>query len=146
MRFPFRGKGASAGFTLLELILVLAIVAATASLSVLAVGRLREATLFKDSLREVQGSLRRAKLTALQERVPVLFKAQGSAFWLEKEAARMGGVNRMPEGSSIKAETTIVFFPKGNSTGGSIHIRDPKGRSYKIEVDRITGVSKFEGP
>lgn len=42
----------------------------------------------------------------------------------------------------------ILFFPRGSSSGGEVHVRGKKGRNYTIKIDSVTGyanVSRSSG-
>jgi Tfp pilus assembly protein FimT len=129
----------------MELMLVLTLAALVISISVLGFSRLQKNMLFKSALRDIQGALRRGKLIALSERMPVAFKCSKSAFWLQR-AGSNGRIMQMPRGSEIKKATPIVFFPKGDSTGGYLLVRGPDGKEFIIEVDRITGTPGLVRP
>jgi len=38
----------------------------------------------------------------------------------------------------------LYFFPKGNSSGGLIEIRNEKGQKYAITVDQVLGTSSIK--
>lgn len=137
----------SGGFTLMELLIVMALAASVFAISILGFSRIQKHTLFKASLRDIQGTLRRGRLIALSEGMPVVFKCSKGAFWLERSGAAAGRIMQLPGGAEIKKATPIVFFPKGDSTGGYLVIQGgPDGKEYMIAVDRITGAPGFVRP
>lgn len=133
----------SRGFTLLELLLVIAIAGLIAGATVIGVGRLQDKAEFKNSIRTIQGSLREARILSISERVPVTWKLENSSLVLEKEGQPYGGRFKLPERILFRADK-IIFYPKGDSSGGVIGIKDRNGREYRIEVDRSTGIASFK--
>lgn len=139
-------KHPCAGFTLLELIVVLFIVGISLSIVVVAAGRIFEKTVFKETSKKVFITLKYARETAILGKTPVTFKVgeKGSSFWLEKDGVVEGRVQNLPERVSISGES-IIFFPKGNSSGGLIKIKDEKERGCSIEVDPVLGKPTVKG-
>lgn len=139
MRYRFRH---GPGFTLLELIVVLFIIAlATAVVTASLYRGEREAGL-KKTVRGVYAAMRQARDEALLERRPVTFNIDE-----ENGTYRIGPGGRtvsIPEKMSIKGEP-IVFFPKGNSTGGAVFIVHEDYREYSVIVDEVTGLARIEG-
>jgi general secretion pathway protein H len=134
-----------AGFTLMELIVVLFVLGLAASLVTISIGRSKEKGAFKDSLRKLYAAMRQARDTALLDKAPVSLNLDEDSFWLEKEEKPLGAKWSMPEGSKLEGKM-IVFFPKGNSTGGVIIVKAKDERQYRVIVDEVTGIAKIEGP
>jgi len=133
------------GFTLIELVIVLAIIAMAAAVTTVSIGRTRQKALIRDESARVQGALRQARQASLMQRVPVSFvlDIEGGSYSLFKNEAPFLPMHAFPGGLSVTGSEAIVFFPKGNSTGGSLTITGPGGRSYFIEVDSVTGIAKL---
>ena len=133
----------SVGFTLLELLIVLAIVALAAALVAPRIGS-GGAVLFKAQLREAVGALNYARRSAIVNGRPVEANFQNVA----KGAA--GGPNRwvsrgatvsVAEGPPLaegESAFTVVFFPEGGSSGGRFTLRH-EGYEAEIRVDAVTG-------
>ncbi|MBI4684231.1 MAG: prepilin-type N-terminal cleavage/methylation domain-containing protein [Nitrospirae bacterium] len=134
------------GFTLLELIVVIFITGIAFSIVFLAVSREYEKAVFKDASKKIFITLKHARETSLMERTPVTFMLdkENRAFWLEKNGSKYGRTHQLPENIKISGES-IMFFPKGNASGGAIIINDEKGRKHSIEVDPILGTPKIKG-
>jgi len=141
----YRSKpGSRAGFTLLELLLVLAMAGMIMWAGALSFARLGEKTAFKSALRAVHGGLRQARVLALSERRPVGFKAEGDSFHLTLNGEPHGRKYAMPKKTAVKAEEEIIFYPKGHSSGGTVLVISPEGKKYSIEVDGVTGFAKLK--
>ncbi len=140
-----------AGFTLLELILVILIAGISVSIVVVSIGKVHEKMVFRDISKKVFITLKHAREVAIMERTPVIFKIdeKNNSFWMEKDGAVFGKSYNMPDHISISGES-IIFFPKGNSSGGYIKIKHDKIKNEKekeffIEVDPVLGTSKVKG-
>lgn len=133
------------GFSLLELLVVLAIAAATAALVVpRAVGTLERAR-FQSAVREIVSGLRHTRSIAL-------LRQREAAFYLDVEEKfyRIDRLKERPLPSplhlqieTLKSDLTpsggkIRFFPDGSSTGGQILLAWGEWRR-QIDVDWLTG-------
>jgi len=134
------------GFTLLELIIVILIAGISVSLVIVFVGRAHEKAVFKETSKKVFNVLKYAREVAIMEKATVTFKIgeNNNSFWIEKNDVVYGRVQNIPERISISGES-IMFFPKGNSSGGRIKIKDEKERGYYIEVDPVLGMPTVKG-
>lgn len=135
---------ATAGFTLLELMVVLAILALLAGLALpqLAAARGPSAAV---AARDLVASLRDARLQAItQHRVAV--------FWLDLGARSYGiegaGTRRLPPDSHLEMWTvadratatrgTVEFYPDGGASGGRILV-ERNGRRSLVTIDWLDG-------
>ncbi len=125
--------------------LVILLVGLSASIVIVALGREHEKTVFKETSKKVFVLLRHARELSVMERVPVTFKIdqENNFFRLDKNNALYGKTHSMPANIKIEGES-ILFFPKGNSSGGSIAITDNAGRGYLIEVDPVLGTATIK--
>ena len=152
---PTRGVGGGkAGFTLIELIIVLLIIGIGFGLAGLAIrsgGSFFELNTFS---KEISAALRYARSHAVAEKKIysfVLWK-DNRAFGLYTDFSIRTEDEEQPPviyksiptalEVTLKNKTDdfkIDFFPQGNSGGGTIEIRDEKGRIFVIVVSRVTG-------
>lgn len=136
------------GFTLLELLLVLFIVGLAVGLVAVNMGRGLDSSRARQDAGRLYASLRHARALALTDRVPVAVAplvddgaAPGDwprAYRIERAGRRTGKVVALSRGLTLRGET-VVFFPKGDSTGGVLSIRETESRGYDVEVDPVTG-------
>lgn len=134
------------GFTLLELLVVIFIAGISASIVILFVGKAYDNAAFKEAAKKVYIVLRHAREVAIIEKATITFKVdpEKNSFWTEKDDSVYGKVHSMPGDMSISGKS-IMFFPKGNSSGGLIKITDKRKRLYYVEVDPILGTPKIKG-
>lgn len=128
------------GFTLLELVMVLLIVGVAISIAAVSLDSVYEKNILRQEATRLYGTLRHAREVSLLHRAPVTFlhEEESGQFWLDKGGSVFGKVHQLHNGIQIEGDS-IVFLPKGNSTGGIVTIADAKKRKYSIEVDPNTG-------
>jgi general secretion pathway protein H len=133
------------GFTLIELVLVLAVLAMAASVTMVSIGRTGQRALIRDEASLLQGALRKARMESLLRRVPValIINTESGDYSLSKGNRGAVKLRDIPQKLTLSGSQEIVFFPKGNSTGGNLELTGPGGRIYNIEVDRVTGLARL---
>ncbi|WP_457675319.1 GspH/FimT family pseudopilin [Thiolapillus sp.] len=141
------GNKRSGGFTLLELLLVLALAAIMMVLVPMKVSSALPGTQLKSAARELAAGLRYARTHALISR-----EESTLVLDTEKRNFRVSGRNRVysiPASVDIdmltaESETRgdhvggIRFFPDGGSTGGRITVSHGE-RGFGVDVDWLTG-------
>jgi len=151
------------GFTLLELVVVVAIVGVVASLVFPALGDGLRRWRLQGGVREVATTLKFARNQSVAARasLQVILDRGRSVYWLDRpgdparydpEHAIERGVRlfALPKGVRFGEVTAagpdpgaervgILFFPKGNSAGADVQIVDGQGGAYRIHVDSMTG-------
>lgn len=134
------------GFTLIELIMVLAVIALAASITAISIGRTSQKALIRDEASLLQGALRLARQESLFSRTPVFFvlEPEDGTYAVLRGEAEVRERHQVPASLMLTGSQEIAFFPKGNSTGGSVTLSGPAGRSYLIEVDHVTGIAKLQ--
>ncbi len=156
------------GFTLLELIVVLAIVGLTAALVAPPLaGGLRHWRL-QGAVSEVRTLLTYARNQAVARRAPlqVVLDRGRNVYWLDAADPRVledperdedprirryalpsgfrFGEVRVGEAVPPGERIGILFFPRGNSVGGEVQVLDDRQRSYRIRIQALTGHAKIE--
>lgn len=135
------------GFTLLELLVVFAIVALLVGLTPMAYQKLRESAQYRDVLRTILSDMRGARQQALSMHSEVRF----SLDLRKRSYGTEGGVTReIPQPLEIRATVagmelladgvaSISFLPSGGATGGSIEVLRPSGTGTRLRVDWLSG-------
>lgn len=136
----------SAGFTLVELLVALALAALAIALVPPALERLLEGVRYRDAVRAVIVGLRDARHRAASEGRDVRFVVdlEGRRFGIE------GGQQRpLPEPLQMRLIVAgiewdparvgaIRFLAGGGATGGSLEVMRPRGGGVRIQVDWLT--------
>jgi len=135
------------GFTLLELLVVFAMVALLTGLVPLAYERLRESAQYRDAVRSVLSDIRQARYRALAEGRDVRFRVD-----LANRTYGMEGRPPKTLPQPLRLRTTVAdielnagqvagirFLPSGGATGGTIEILRPGGAGVRLSVDWLSG-------
>jgi len=139
------------GFTLVELLVVLAIAGALLAVAPMALQRYRESTDYRDTLRTIAAGLTEARNAAISGGRVVVFSVDLG----ERQYGVDGGRKReLPETLVLRAtvaDTDLVdnvarirFFPGGNATGGSIEVIRPSGTGARLRTDWLDGRVSLE--
>ena len=135
------------GLTLLELIIVIALMALLAGVTLPMFGPGVSTSALRSSARQVAAGLRTARSEALAQRRETFLTVDvaGKRFKVDQETVE----HKLPDGISIKLFTaqndlvdnnigSIRFFPDGGSNGGRITVASGE-RKFDVDVDWLTG-------
>ncbi len=140
-----RRHGPCRGFTLIEVIVVLVIMALAYGLVVPALSSVLDGPRLDRAARQMVASLREARSTALIDGRTVRFTVDpASREW--RHGDRRGALDdeiafrldAPPAGRGAGAAPSILFFPDGGSTGGRLTLATGERRRL-IAVDWLTG-------
>ena len=143
------------GFTLIELVVVLAILAVTTVFVLPAVSRGTEALRLRSESGRVAALLRDARQRAVAHREPTrvtLDRARGVVTLSVGDAQSGQGRVELPAGFHVRAATgpeSLPFSSRGITRTARWIVEGPAGRALTIDVDGITGrvtVSREAGP
>lgn len=135
------------GFTLIELMVVMALMALLVGLVPIAFGRLNEAAQYRDTVRAVLTDMRTARYLAQSEGTEVRFAVnlrersfgiQGRAPHSVPEPLQMRAVMAQQE-AGADGEMAIRFLPSGGASGGSVDLLRPSGTGVRLRVDWFSG-------
>jgi general secretion pathway protein H len=142
-----------AGFTLLELLVALAIAGLTLTVTPSLFGKAQETIQYRSTVRSVVGELRKARVSASTQGVSSFFhvnllqrqfgsdvqKQQSLPDALEMRVT-VGDQQLAPGGQNA----LIEFLPDGGATGGSIDIVRRSGEGTRVRVDWISSQIELE--
>lgn len=134
------------GFTLVELLVVLAIATLLVGLAPVAYNKARDSAQYRTTLRTMMADIRQARQLAITQ-------YQHSVFQLDLPNRQAGILGRpmqsWPENLQVRATVgrnqiqqgtaSIVFLPGGGATGGSIEIIRSNGSGTRLRVDWFSG-------
>ncbi len=136
-----------AGFTLLELMVVMALLALLMGLVLPGLQRTVKKERDRASLRQLTPALRlaRSQAATTRQRVRVFVNRESGRYWMDGSDRRgvLTGM-RIGEISLVWQDQTrrqgyIAFYGDGSSSGGKLALEDHTGRRYNLEVEIITG-------
>ena len=135
------------GFSLLELLIVLSIMAIIAGLTIPMLGSGVSTTELKSAARQVAAGLRLARSEAVATRLDtrVLLDLEHRTFQVERDT-RVHALPREMQMKLFTAQSDIVdervgairFFPDGGSNGGRVTLAAGE-RKFEVDVDWLTG-------
>lgn len=140
-----------AGFTLLEMIVALIIVALVSTIAVTSVGRSKKPPTLDRMAKSTHSLILRARqkamLTGVLQRLKIDTQTNRIEIHGEKQTLSL------PMSTSIKVTTAtklvsdqraeLQFNPDGSASGGTLEITDELGRSQSIRISWITGLPSF---
>ncbi|GBD98840.1 hypothetical protein BMS3Abin07_00868 [bacterium BMS3Abin07] len=142
-------RAGNKGFTLIELILVLLIMGLASSIVIVSISKASGKATIRYEARRLYSALSHAREVAISRHSEITFKTvdENKGYLISANNANVYD-RRLPKTITISAEK-VVFFPFGNSTGGTILLSDKDGRKYEITVSNITGkasVRRIQSP
>lgn len=126
----------AAGFTLLEILIVLAILGLAVALAVPYLGRQTSRASLVAAAQEVRAALLGARSDAIAEDREVTVSGDMGGY-------RVNGVRHpFPASPGVRVDVTggarISFFPSGGASGGRLVLRDAN-QSVAIDIEALTG-------
>jgi len=132
---------AAAGFTLIELVVILAIIGLSLAMVLPLLGNGAPGTALNAAVAELRAELRDARIAAIAEDRTVAFRGDpAGGYWLDRQYHRVAAAARLPGGLRVATagSAPIAFFPSGGSSGGRVYLDGAGGRRV-LTVDAVTG-------
>jgi prepilin-type N-terminal cleavage/methylation domain-containing protein len=132
------------GFTLLELIVTLVVVAVAVGLVAPTIGRSTETLRTRAEVAGFSATFRHAREQAITTRQPytVVVNPRNHLMTVTTGEDEVRWTRALSSRLEIRAETpgalTVRFEPQGTSSGGEFHLISGK-ISYRVSVDAVTG-------
>ncbi|MGC9456451.1 MAG: GspH/FimT family pseudopilin [Halothiobacillaceae bacterium] len=139
-------SGSVRGFTLVEMLVVLALMAGLVALVPGAYGKLQESMAWRAAVKEVHAAIRDARQEAMHTGVPTAFEVLPATGAFRVENLRG---ERLPESTRVEMQVAaefmredwgrIVFYPDGSASGGTLILWRARGDGVFFEVDWLLG-------
>ena len=137
----------SRGFTLIEILVVMVLIAVSGSLVYLSVGRSAEQKQGKLFAQEMMGFVKKARRMSLAFSRPVAFYISSSdrLCWVEGGEASL----KIPEKVLVQSQGVaqveadvygVFFYPDGSSSGGELALSANGETFFVFRVDILTGL------
>jgi general secretion pathway protein H len=128
------------GFTLIELVVVLAIVGMALAIAIPLVARHATGPTLNAASGEIRAVLRQARSTAIAEDRAVVFRGDpAGGYWLDRRHFTPPQISgTQPLRVATLGTAQISFFPSGGSSGGRVLVTGG-GAERRISVDALTG-------
>ena len=138
------------GFTFVELIVVLVILAAVAALVAPSISRTIVSARLRSAASDVRTSLARGRALAVAgaEERAVAFDLSRGEFGVDNEAMRLLpdtirlGVVLPGEDRKEQGDVRVRFFPDGSGDEAEISVTAEDGGTLRVTVDPLTGLSE----
>jgi type II secretory pathway pseudopilin PulG len=133
------------GFTMIEIVVLLFLLAAAALVAVPSIGRSTEGLRVRAEVAGFSAFLRRAREQAITRREVrvVTVNAADRVVIDETPEHEVRARRRLPERMTIEADTAplggVRFSPEGLSSGGTFRLGLTGGVAYRVTVNRVTG-------
>ena len=151
VQLPGQGGRFAAGFTLVELIVVLVIISLMLALVGTSISRNISGAEMRTAASKVASSLRYTRTQAILTKSEQVFLVDTEArtYQAGSKAPDQLPENMLVELNTARSELTsetaggIRFYPDGGSTGGNVRL-EANGRIYRVNVAWLTGEASVE--
>lgn len=140
-------RGQQSGFTLLELLVVFAMMGLILGAAVPATARLYESSVYRAAVRDSLTALTSARYRAMAYSrvedvlidVEELRLVSGDETVQYPDTVALEVLSASEVNSLYPGKAVIRFYPDGTSTGGTVSIRSSKGTGVDLKVDWLMG-------
>lgn len=134
------------GMSLLELLVVVALIATLAGIGAMVIGRAMPGQELRAAARELAAELRYTRAQAIATGAEQVFRLDvDSRRWNaagKREGALPANIELVAttarDGQPVAREATVLFFPEGAATGGRFVLRRD-GAAWRVDVAWLTG-------
>ena len=142
------------GFSLLELVVVVAVISALLLISGPSLNSLMQTMEYRDTVRQLVSANQKARRTARAtgDAVDVVIDARQNRFAVTSEAGGLGEGDYTVLAEALEIEVVfaeevspgnglgaIRYYPEGGASGGEVVIQRPTGGGVKLTVDWLIG-------
>ncbi|MDR3569222.1 MAG: prepilin-type N-terminal cleavage/methylation domain-containing protein [Syntrophobacteraceae bacterium] len=142
---------AAGGFTLVELLVVMIIIATVIAITIPRVGANWKQIQDSDFLEQFTGSIQRSRLFAMNSGMPVSFRLNGASrvYGVESPPAHPIPLNveifaRRLEADPKSGDFIITFYPDGSLVGDNLQVVFDNSRTYDVVINPLFGTVEVE--
>jgi len=133
------------GFTLIELVIVLVVLAAASSLAIPAIRPALESVRMEDAVRRTASFLDDVRRRAVLKRTVLVVRCRIHDNQLDLEGDKPFTIpGKVALVKCIPDEVT--YYPQGSATGLTLSLRDGGGRERSLTVGAFTGLARVDAP
>ena len=131
MRIPFNGNG----FSMIELIVALAVMGIVAAIALPNWNSLLPGYALNNSARQVQSELHNIKMRAAAENVgfQLAYLQGASGYAIQRDSTTLV-TKPLAEGTTITKAGTILFSPRGTASANRVRLRNTAGACRQVIV------------
>ena len=137
-----------AGFTLMELLLVLSLLVVLSATAIVGISRFQNSQPLNQAVEMLRVEFARTRTFAIDEGIPwVISRTDEHAFRRGPERNaddRSAKELRLPREVRAASEDTIRFYPDGTVSGTTIILTDHEGVEQALVLDRLTGMLQLQ--
>ncbi len=142
------------GFTLLEMLIVIALLGLMIALSAPSIGNSLSGLQLSTGTRRLSAILRNVRSNAIAEKknYKVVFNPEEGSYTYQTNSGNKAVL--LPAGieiaklveldEDVSGNAAIYFYPKGNSSGGRIILTNEKEQVFRIDVEAVSGRVKIK--
>ena len=140
-----KNLGAGWGFTLIELVIVLIVLAVASSLAIPAIRPALESVRMEAAARGTASFLDKVRQRAVLERKVFVVRCRTQENQLELEGDNPFAI---PEKVALVlcSPGEVKYYPQGSATGLTLILRDRGGRERRLTVGAFTGLARVGAP
>ena len=160
------GSTGTGGFTLLELIAVVAVVGVALSVAMPSLSTGLQRWRMRVAVREMSAMIKFARNQAVARRqsLQIVVDRSRNSFWLDRATVRQDAeqaeekglrLYALPDGVRFGTVTVgglevenpqfgLLFAPNGSTRADTVQILDANGRGYRIVLDQVTGQASIQ--
>ena len=140
-------SGPAVGFTLIELVIVLVLLAVAGTLAVPALQPALESVRAESAARRTASFLDDARRRSVLERRVLTVRCRPAEARLLLSGAATADVTfRIPEDLALAScvPEELRYYPQGSATGMALLLRDKRGRERRVSVGAFTGLARID--
>jgi prepilin-type N-terminal cleavage/methylation domain-containing protein len=123
------------GFSLIELIIALSLMAIVTAIALPTWTRLRPLYQLNSSIRQLQSELHHIKMRAVSENIGFeLVYREGAAEYFIERGEKAFATRSLPDGVVISKAGIVSFSPRGTATGNRVRLRNSAGLCEHVVV------------